>query len=808
MNRIRPLVLLGAAAAVGLSCGKATQPDPLVPTTVSLDQTQVAFDALTATAQLTATVLDQNGQAMSGQSVTWSTNAPGVASVSSAGLVTAVGNGTATVTATAGNASGTAAVSVTQVVTSLEKVSGDTQTGTVATPLPQPLVVLAKDRLGRNVAGGAGGQVANVNVQFAVTGGGGSLAQMLAPIGSNGQASTMWTLGNAPGANTASAAIVNGPSVSFSATGELGPPSGVSVQAGDAQTVQVGTAVPVNPSVQVNDVGGNPLQSVQVAFVITQGPGGSLTGDTVLTDAAGLATVGSWTLDTTAGPNTLEARVGTITRSFSATGTAGPATAVAIFEGNNQSTVASGTLAVAPAVQVLDQYNNPVAGVSVDFVVTLGGGSVTGTPATTDAAGIGRVGSWTLGPMLGPNSLDATVASVGTVTFNATAVPPTPDSVAVFDGDNQIGLVGFAVNVPPAAKVFDAAGNPFSGATVNFAVQSGGGSVTGGTVVTGADGIARVGSWTLGGSTGSNTITATVQSMNVADNPVTFTATGEAASHTIEIRYLSGTSPTATQQAAFDSAVARWGRIIFRDVADVAVNVPANACISGQPALNETIDDIVVFVEFAAIDGSGNTLAQAGHCDNATNPLRSTDSLPLLGILRMDTADLPSLESSGQLADVVTHELGHAIGFNRGIFGLKGFLQNPSITGGAGVDTHFDGPEAVKAMNANGGTNYMGAKVPVENNAVSGQADSHWRESVFDAELMTPFSESPGTMMPLSRVTAAAMLDLRYGVNLSGAATIDLGFGLSAGPRIKLSLGRDVLFVDLAGTGATGRTLR
>ena len=88
--------------------------DPPVPTTVTVSPATAMLAALGETIQLTATVLDQNGQAMSGVSVTWASSDGGVASVGSNGVVTAVQNGSATVTATAGTASGTASVTVSQ----------------------------------------------------------------------------------------------------------------------------------------------------------------------------------------------------------------------------------------------------------------------------------------------------------------------------------------------------------------------------------------------------------------------------------------------------------------------------------------------------------------------------------------------------------------------------------------------------------------------------------------------------------------------------------------------------------------------
>ena len=128
MNRRRILVV----AAVGLcaalwtyACGDgATEPstpppDPPQPTTVTVSPATAQLATLGATVQLSAEVLDQNGNAMAGATVTWASSAASVATVSSTGLVTAVGNGPATITATAGAVSGSAAVTVAQEVSAV-----------------------------------------------------------------------------------------------------------------------------------------------------------------------------------------------------------------------------------------------------------------------------------------------------------------------------------------------------------------------------------------------------------------------------------------------------------------------------------------------------------------------------------------------------------------------------------------------------------------------------------------------------------------------------------------------------------------
>lgn len=89
------------------------------PASITLSSTTLSFSSLTATQSLTATVLDANGASLSGVSVSWSSNPGSVATVSSTGVVTAVGNGTAQITATAGTVQASAGVTVQQVAATL-----------------------------------------------------------------------------------------------------------------------------------------------------------------------------------------------------------------------------------------------------------------------------------------------------------------------------------------------------------------------------------------------------------------------------------------------------------------------------------------------------------------------------------------------------------------------------------------------------------------------------------------------------------------------------------------------------------------
>ena len=104
------LALAGACATGG--CEDPVPPP--VPTTIEVSPVMATLESFAETVQLTATVRDEHGQVMSGVSLAWTTGAAGVATVSSAGLVTAVGNGTAMVEARTEEVSGTAVVTVEQ----------------------------------------------------------------------------------------------------------------------------------------------------------------------------------------------------------------------------------------------------------------------------------------------------------------------------------------------------------------------------------------------------------------------------------------------------------------------------------------------------------------------------------------------------------------------------------------------------------------------------------------------------------------------------------------------------------------------
>ena len=103
---------------------------------VSLEPSELMFAALGDTATLTATPVDRNGNVGGAASIQWASSDTTVATVGPGGLVTAVGNGVMSVSATSGSVSARAAVTVRQAPATLSLVpeslafegAGDTAT--------------------------------------------------------------------------------------------------------------------------------------------------------------------------------------------------------------------------------------------------------------------------------------------------------------------------------------------------------------------------------------------------------------------------------------------------------------------------------------------------------------------------------------------------------------------------------------------------------------------------------------------------------------------------------------------------------
>jgi hypothetical protein len=157
-----------------------------------------------------------------------------------------------------------------------------------------------------------------------------------------------------------------------------------------------------------------------------------------------------------------------------------------------------------------------------DLVMHVPGGGASLSPATGLTGANGQAQTVvTLGTTPGAVGITASVTGVSPAVFTLTAVPGPPASLSIVLGDNQAAVAGTTLPTPLIVKLTDVHGNGVSGATVNFEVTWGGGSLSAATATTGANGQAQV-IWTLGSVPGSNSARAWMGTLG----PVVFQATG------------------------------------------------------------------------------------------------------------------------------------------------------------------------------------------------------------------------------------------------------------------------------------------
>jgi len=396
----------------------------------------------------------------------------------------------------------------------------------------------------------------------------------------------------------------------------------------------------------------------------------------------------------------------------------------------------------------------------------------------------------------GPGTAEVT-ASVGSVSATATVSVNSVSALQIFDGNGQTAPAGQAVPTAPAVRVADAQDQPVADVRIRFQVASGSGSVTDEIQETDADGVARVGSWRLG-TVGVNHLTATVEGADAVNEPLEFLATtANTGGYDITVRYLG--EYTSDQLLAFAEAELRWENMITGDLPDVNQNLDANQC-GDNPATNGPFDDVTIFVTIEPIDGVGSVLGQAGPCF-----IRVPGDLTVIGRMQFDVDDVEALEQEGSLPKVILHEMGHVLGFGTLWDGL-GLLADPSEPDPTPplADTHFTGAQAIAAFDEAGGADYTGGKVPVMNVGGAGTVNSHWRDGVFDPELMTGFLDNGPAV--LSAVTIASLADLGYTVDISQADPFTIIPSLRvAGPRRGRLLVNDIISDPIRRVDLNGR---
>ena len=136
----------------------------------------------------------------------------------------------------------------------------------------------------------------------------------------------------------------------------------------------------------------------------------------------------------------------------------GPPAALAMRAGDFQNGIVGSALPTALAVAVTDANGAGVPGISVNWVVTSGGGTVSAAQTLTDASGMAST-TWTLGRVPGANVVTAGVPGLNPVSFTASATAGPPAAIAITPNPSS---AEWGTTVQFNGRVTDAFGNVLS----------------------------------------------------------------------------------------------------------------------------------------------------------------------------------------------------------------------------------------------------------------------------------------------------------------------------------------------------------
>ncbi len=213
----------------------------------------------------------------------------------------------------------------------------------------------------------------------------------------------------------------------------------VTVAAGNNQTAPIGDTLPNPVVLQVSDAAGKPVAAAAVTISTTVrgaelsvGAGSPAQTVNTTSDANGQISV-HWLLGQDTGVQSFTATLATGgSATAQATASHTGANTITVAAGNNQTAPIGDTLPQPVVVLVSDPAGKPVAAASVTITTTDRGAKLSvgaGSPAqtvntTSDANGQISV-HWTLGQVVGAESFIATLATGGSATARAKALPGT-----------------------------------------------------------------------------------------------------------------------------------------------------------------------------------------------------------------------------------------------------------------------------------------------------------------------------------------------------------------------------------------------
>lgn len=473
---------------------------------------QTTFDPLTVR------VIDAYQNPISGWQVIFGGPSTGPsASFSPTSTAVTAANGQASITATANAVAGSYSVAVTASErpqrlastaatsfsltnlagppSSVEATSGRLQSAQVGTQFSEPLVVTVRD-VGGNV-------LPNIAVTLTVPSSGASAT--LAPAGpyttdASGRVTVNAIANAVNGSFSATASVAGIESASFPLTNLQAPPGTLTISRGSPQSAGVELVFGTPLEVIVRDAGGTPINDAPVAFYPIAGSNGAsaeLSGETVRTNASGVANVTA-TANTITGSYQIRAvALSGGTQTFELTNIPGTATNIEAALGAQQSTQINSYFSEPLRVRVVDRLGNGIPNIDVTFQAPVSGPSATLSPGgarTTNEQGYTSVTA-AANSIAGSYFISARVQGVASpAAFSLENVQEaTPTIVASAGSEQSVEVANLFPQVLQVA-VRDGRNAPIPNVTVFFTPPATGASVTlsAPTAVTDAQGLASV----------------------------------------------------------------------------------------------------------------------------------------------------------------------------------------------------------------------------------------------------------------------------------------------------------------------------
>lgn len=374
----------------------------------------------------------------------------------------------------------------------VELVSGDGQTATAGSILPDSLILRALDEGNRPVAG--------VTVSWEAIGGG-SVSSATTVTGFDGRTGVRRTLGPGAGEQSTTAAVegVAGSPVTFTATATVGQAGRLRIDVQPASSAVSGEPFTRQPRIQLVDANNNPVGSAGIAITasIVSGPGGAtLTGSaTQATNSQGAAVFTNLGISGSPGSYRIN---------FGGTGvegvtseqiglSAGAAAALDMARQPPASVKVGDVLSPGPQVRLEDAAGNPVlsAGVAVTVSISQGPGTLAGSLIqATDASGIATFSDLRISGATGNHTLlFASAGLTSTSSAPVSVVNPNPDpSKSSIEAPETVAA---GEDATVTVTVRESGGQPLSGVTVTLQSSGDENSIDPPSVQTGATGAAQ-----------------------------------------------------------------------------------------------------------------------------------------------------------------------------------------------------------------------------------------------------------------------------------------------------------------------------